>query len=198
MAELHDAPAGAVLAGGLGRRIGGAKAIAELAGRPLIDYPLAALRAVLRRVAVVAKADTELPALPGVTVWLEDAPERHPAVGIRTALARAGGPVLVCAADLPFVTPDLLERLVAASTRACRPVIASAEGVMQPLLGCYLPSAAAPLGAARDRPLRDLVAMLQPHTVEVADAEELFNVNTAEDLVNAQAILERRGQITRR
>ncbi|MBK5220825.1 MAG: NTP transferase domain-containing protein, partial [Thermoleophilia bacterium] len=36
---------GAVLAGGSGSRIGGAKATVELAGRPLIAYPLAALEA---------------------------------------------------------------------------------------------------------------------------------------------------------
>jgi molybdopterin-guanine dinucleotide biosynthesis protein A len=196
--ELHDAPAGVVLAGGRGRRIGGAKAIVKLAGRPLIDYPLATLGAVLPRVAVVAKSDTELPPLPGVAVWLEDSRVRHPAVGIRTALARAGGPVLVCAADLPFVTVDLLERLLAASAGASRPVIASAAGVMQPLLGCYPTCAAAPLEAAHDRPLRELVAELQPHALEVENGEELFNVNTAEDLVEAHAILERRGQITRR
>jgi molybdopterin-guanine dinucleotide biosynthesis protein A len=34
-----------VLAGGRGDRIGGAKAMVELRGRPLIRYPLDALRA---------------------------------------------------------------------------------------------------------------------------------------------------------
>jgi len=32
----------AVLAGGRGRRMGGAKPLAELAGRPLVEHPLAA------------------------------------------------------------------------------------------------------------------------------------------------------------
>ena len=38
---------GAILAGGGGRRIGGDKAIVELHGRPLISYPLEAVREAL-------------------------------------------------------------------------------------------------------------------------------------------------------
>ena len=47
-----------ILAGGLGRRIGGAKAVVQLGGRPLISYPLQALQAALGEVAIVAKPDT--------------------------------------------------------------------------------------------------------------------------------------------
>src|SRR5436309_6524963 len=102
-------PVGVVLAGGLGRRMGGAKATVELAGRPLICYPLEALAAALDEVAVLAKADTELPSLPGATIWVEPQLQHHPLVGISQALALAGGrPVLVCAADLPFVPSELV------------------------------------------------------------------------------------------
>ena len=45
---------GAVLAGGSARRIGGGKATVELHGRPLLHYPLAALRMALDQVVVVA------------------------------------------------------------------------------------------------------------------------------------------------
>ena len=100
---------GVVLAGGLGRRLGGAKATVELRGRPLICYPLQALAAVLEEVAIIARADTPLPSLPGVTVWIERQAPRHPLHGIVEALGFAGGrPVLVCAVDLPFVTPELV------------------------------------------------------------------------------------------
>ena len=103
--RVRTRPVGAILAGGGGRRIGGDKAIVELPGRPLICYPLEAVREALGQVAVLAKADTELPSLPGVTVWIEPDARRHPLVGITQALALADGrPVLVCAADLPFVS----------------------------------------------------------------------------------------------
>ena len=64
------APVGVVLAGGAGRRMGGAKATALLAGRPLVAWAVEALRAGgLDEVAVAAKASTVLPAL-DVPVWL--------------------------------------------------------------------------------------------------------------------------------
>src|SRR5207302_6989084 len=96
------APIGVILAGGSGRRIGGSKAIVKLRGRAMIEYPLEALASVLGEVAVIAKPDTELPSLSGITVWIEPALPRHPAVGITHALALASGrSVLVCACDLP-------------------------------------------------------------------------------------------------
>ena len=96
-------PIGVVLAGGRGRRLGGGKAVAQLCGRPMISYPLAALEAVLAEVVVVAKAETELPSLPSHTrLWSESESLQHPLIGLRTALELAAGTtVLVCAVDLP-------------------------------------------------------------------------------------------------
>jgi molybdopterin-guanine dinucleotide biosynthesis protein A len=53
-------PLGVVLAGGRGSRLGGAKPTAELAGRPLVSYPLAALAAAGLDAVVVAKPGTDL------------------------------------------------------------------------------------------------------------------------------------------
>lgn len=186
-------PVGVVLAGGLGRRIGGAKATVELAGRPLICYPLEALAAALDEVAVLAKADTELPSLPGATVWVEPQLHHHPLVGISQALALAGGrPVLVCAVDLPFVSPELITRLADEDPRGAPAVIAGRRGRIQPLLGCYQPGAMELLGEAGNRPLRELVAAIKPRLVEVEDPDALFNVNAPDDLLRAAAALDRR------
>jgi molybdopterin-guanine dinucleotide biosynthesis protein A len=184
---------GVVLAGGLGQRIGGAKAIVELAGRPLICYPLEALATALDEVAVLAKADTELPSLPGATVWVEAQLHHHPLVGISQALALAGGrPVLVCAVDLPFVSPELIRRLADEDPGGAPAVIAARRGRMQPLLGCYQPSAQELLGEAGSRPLRELVAAIKPRSIEVEDPDALFNVNAPDDLLRAAAALDRR------
>src|SRR5256885_1284659 len=102
-------PLGAVLAGGLGRRLGGSKATVALAGRPLISYPLQALRSALGAVVVVAKGDTQLPDGLEAPVWVEPEHPRHPLTGLVHALSLAGGrPVLVCACDLPLVTEELV------------------------------------------------------------------------------------------
>ena len=70
-------PLVAVLAGGRGRRIGGAKAVAELGGEPLIARPLSAAAAAGVDAVVVAKATTPLPPL-GVPVWREPDAPVHP------------------------------------------------------------------------------------------------------------------------
>ena len=136
--RFRTRPVGAILAGGGGRRIGGDKAIVELQGRPLISYPLEAVREALGQVAILAKADTKLPYVSGVTVWIEPEPRAHPLIGIMQALALADGrPVLVCGADLPFVTARLIRKLARANPGRAPAVVACARGAMQPLLGCY-------------------------------------------------------------
>jgi molybdopterin-guanine dinucleotide biosynthesis protein A len=189
-------PIGAVLAGGLGRRIGGAKATVQLAGQPLIAYPLAAVRAVLAEVAIVAKPDTLLPTLDGVTVWIEEAPEHHPLTGIRAALELADGrPVLVCAADLPFITAAAVRQIATADPGTALAVIASHRGQTQPLLGCYQPEAAHALGPARpteDRRLTEVINTLAPRLIELDDPDLLFNVNSPDDLLQAAAMLDAR------
>ena len=126
-------PVGVVLAGGAGRRMGGAKASMPRAGRPLIAYPIAALRAVLAPVAVVAKRDSDLPSVGyRVEIWREPDEPRHPLVGIIEALRRADGrSVVVLACDLPMVTPDVIRALAEAPPAAA--VLARAGDSVQPL-----------------------------------------------------------------
>jgi molybdopterin-guanine dinucleotide biosynthesis protein A len=194
--RFRSRPIGAIMAGGAGLRIGGQKATVELDGKPLICYPLEAVAQVVSRVAILAKAGTKLPSVSGVAVWIEPESPRHPVVGITQALALAGGrPVLVCAGDLPFVTPELIRRLVRTNPGSSPAVVACAEGRMQPLLGCYQPRAldllAAAARAASGR-LMEIVAGIDPVLLEVDDPEELFDVDTPDDLLQAAAMLDRR------
>jgi molybdopterin-guanine dinucleotide biosynthesis protein A len=190
-----QAPIGVILAGGRGRRIGGAKANVELRGRPLISYPLQALREALAEVVIVAKADTELPdAAAGMSVWIEPPAPRHPLAGIVHALGLAAGRgVLVCAADMPFVTPGLVTRVAAADPEGAPAVVPTCRGELQPLLALYLPAAAqalAPGAADAGLPLRQAVEAIQPRLLEIDDRQAFFNVNTPEDLRRAAAILD--------
>jgi molybdopterin-guanine dinucleotide biosynthesis protein A len=188
-----EAPIGVILAGGEGRRIGGAKATVRLHGKPLICYPLEALQRVLDDVVVVAKPSTELPELPGVTVWIEPEFPHHPLLGIMHALSLADGrPVVVCASDLPFVTAEALEQLAGADPRGAPAVIARAGAETQPLLGCYQPETLGLLrtpGGGEEAPLRDALASIGARTVEV-DPHILFNVNYPDDLLQAAAMLD--------
>jgi molybdopterin-guanine dinucleotide biosynthesis protein A len=199
----HGQPVGVVLAGGLGRRIGGSKAVVHLAGRPLISYPLEAVWRAVGNVAVVAKIDTELPSLPGVAVWVEPNEPRHPLTGIVHALGMAEArPVLVCAADMPLLGPGLLGEITRADPGGRPAVVASARGELQPLLGCYRPAALPLLAEAVTRSparaLRETITAIGPAVYEVEDTDQLFNVNTPDDLLQASAMLgSRRGVAAR-
>jgi molybdenum cofactor guanylyltransferase len=187
---------GVVLAGGLGRRIGGGKAMVALDRRPLITYPLEAVWRAVGNVTIVAKLDTELPSVPGVTVWLEPDQPRHPLTGILHALSLADGrPVIVCAGDMPLVTSELIRAIARAEPGPAGAVLASAQGQLQPLLGCFQPTVLEPLAQAAHHPemrLKDVMSALGPRLYEVEDPELLFNVNTPDDLLQAAAMLDRR------
>jgi len=175
---------GVVLAGGLGRRMGAPKATALLAGHPLIEYPSAALRLVCERVVVVAKRRTDLP--PELERWDEPDEPQHPVAGLCHALQQANGPILVCAADMPFVTAEVLRLIAAELHPSGNAAVGSCDGRIEPLLAAYAPEA---LGALRratpDEPLRRTVEALEPALVEVAP-ELVFNVNTPEELAEAE------------
>jgi molybdopterin-guanine dinucleotide biosynthesis protein A len=186
-------PVGVVLAGGLGRRLGGSKATVRLNGQPLITYPLRAVQEALGSAVVVAKADSELPALPGIEVWMEPPEPRHPLTGIVHALGLAEGrSVLVCACDLPLVPADLIRQLAGADPGQAMVVTASYDGRLQPLLARYEPEALEPLTAALQADgtsVRDAVSAVGARPFEVSDETFLFNVNTPEDLLRAGALL---------
>lgn len=180
---------GALLAGGSGSRLGaGSKPTALVGGRPLAAYPAQALGAVCDRVAVVCKRDTELPELPGTERWDEPDEPRHPLTGIVHALVTAGGPVLVCAADMPYVTADACRTLLHAAG-ATPAVVATSGGVLQPTFGLYAPAALEVLRAApSDAPLTRTVEALDPVHVALP-AALVRSVNTPEELAEAEALL---------
>ena len=186
---------GAILAGGAGRRIGGDKAARRLGERALADYPAAALAEVCERVALVCKPDTALPDGWAWEVWDgEPAEPRHPAAGIAYALKRAGEPILVCAADMPFVTASECRRLTAAYEDGdVAAAVAACAGEVQPLLGLYSKAAVRPLqdAAEASAPLRAAVISLRPRLVELPPAA-LESIDTPEALSRATRALRAR------
>jgi molybdopterin-guanine dinucleotide biosynthesis protein A len=179
-----DRVVGVVLAGGAGRRLGGAKPSARLGGRSLVAWVAGALSSVCHEVVVLAKATSPLPSLPaGLEVWREPDSPVHPLAGIAWALSRsAGAPVLCSPVDVPFVSETTLRALLAAPGE-----VAVADG--QPLLGRFGPAALGPLqeAVADGWPARIAVGALAPTVIAVPE-QELFNVNTPGDLAAAEAI----------
>jgi molybdopterin-guanine dinucleotide biosynthesis protein A len=166
--------------------MGGAKPARLVAGRPLASYPAGALLELCERVAVVAKPGLRLPDGPW-ELWDDEPLEpRHPAAGIAHALRRAGARLLVCAADMPFVTVGDCELVLAAAPGAGT-AVAVADGELQPTLGVYDPAVAGALADAAERgePLRRAVAELDPVWVELP-AAAVRSVNTPAELAAAE------------
>lgn len=160
-----------------------------LGGRPLASYPAQALAGVCERVAVVCKRGTSLPQLPGTERWDEPDEPRHPLAGIVHALGTAGGPVLVCAADMPFVTGDACRTLLGAAAGASPAVVATAGGVLQPTFGLYAPAALEIFDQAQpDAPLTRTVEALDPIRVALPPAL-VRSIDTPEDLAEAEALV---------
>jgi molybdopterin-guanine dinucleotide biosynthesis protein A len=176
---------GVVLAGGRGRRLGGAKAIVELHGVALLLYPLRALTVVTQTQAVVAKGDTKLPELPpGVATWPEPDAPRHPLTGVTHALRCArGAPVLCCAVDLPLLDAPTLQRLLDADDGRHACVVPRVGGGLEPLCALWHPRSRATLDRLPEGlAMRDVVAALEPLEVAFADPRPFTNVNAPEDL----------------
>ena len=100
-----------IVAAGRGERLGAErpKALVELAGRPMVQWSIDALRQVgeIERIVVALPPGTPPP--PGV-VGVEGGATRSESVRAALAAAGAGDPVLVHDAARPLLTPELARR----------------------------------------------------------------------------------------
>jgi 2-C-methyl-D-erythritol 4-phosphate cytidylyltransferase len=121
-----------LVAAGRGERLGadGPKAFVVLAGRPMLEWSLAALRLVpaVERIVVALPAGARAPE---GTIGVTGGAERSHSV--RSALEAAGAlsadeSVIVHDAARPLATPELFERALGAlATRGCDAVVAAAR-----------------------------------------------------------------------
>lgn len=184
---------GSVLAGGRGRRMGGGKPLAELAGRPLISYPIGAVESAGLEPVVVAKPGSPLPPL-GARVIREPTEPTHPLCGILAVLGE-GRPAVVLGCDMPFVPPDLLTWL---ATLEVRVAAARVGDRIEPFPARLEPEVAPALREALDRrsPLREALAGLDPQIVGEAElrrfgdpARITASVNDPTSLIAAERLL---------
>jgi molybdopterin-guanine dinucleotide biosynthesis protein A len=125
---------GVVVAGGQARRLDGVtKPAIDVGGRRLIDIAVDALTAATTVIAVGPPLATAQP-----VQWTREEPTGGgPVAAVAAALRLVVAPlVVVLAADLPFVTPAAVDRLVAAYEGAGVVAVDDA-GREQPLLACY-------------------------------------------------------------
>jgi molybdopterin-guanine dinucleotide biosynthesis protein A len=193
-APLHDL---AILAGGEGRRIGGAKPMRLVAGRPLLAHVIAALSPAASRILLVARtlADSEAlladvrsavsrTALDRTVPVADRAGLEGPVAGLMGAADAAAAPLLLTApADAPFLPPALASRLAEGLVPPARSAVAVA-GRWHPTVALHETAALRACEPAGS--LIATLASLAPAAVPLPE-EQLFNVNTPEDLAAAEA-----------
>jgi molybdopterin-guanine dinucleotide biosynthesis protein A len=169
-----------ILAGGVGRRMGGGKPARMLGGETLLDRALRRARSWSEEVLVAAREGGDLrddPAIEG------------PLGGIAAALA-LGGDVFTIACDMPFLPDDLVARLrsdaavtVAASGGRLHPVCALWKAEALDALPAYL--------ATGRRSLTGFAEAAGYQAVEwpIEPLDPFFNVNDETDLERAKTLM---------
>lgn len=180
---------GLLLAAGASRRFGSDdKLLAPLCDRPLVSHAVAAMRttSLERRIAVITNPALR-PFLSGFEL-IEIAPGSQ-SDSLIAGVKAAGSPdrLLIALADMPLVTSQLLERVVARATIDC-PAACQESGQTSPP-ACFpqswiggIAEASGDTGARRL--LRDL-----PKSSLVSAPDLLMDVDTPADLARAESHL---------
>ena len=188
---------GVVLAGGRGARMGGVdKGLVEVAGRPMVEYVLAALGPQAATVAVNANRSTDRYARYGHPV----VPDRldgfqGPLAGIASALESAATEfVLVVPCDSPLVDPSLGPRLHAAlAVRGADVAVAHDGERLHPVFVLMRRTVLSGLHdflARGERRIDRWFAEERTEVVDFSDLPDLFlNVNREEDRIRLEARL---------
>jgi molybdopterin-guanine dinucleotide biosynthesis protein A len=183
-----------ILAGGAGRRLGGAvKPLLSLGHERIIDRQLTTLRSVVDHVAIVAASPPDVESFQdlGAPVWVDERPGLGPLGGILTALVKAQtAHALVVAGDMPFLTAPFLKHLLGL-TDGVDAVIPRLGTRYQPLCGVYRRTCLAAIRRRLDTgqlAVTEFLADIQIRVVaepEIAafnpDHTLFFNVNTPTD-----------------
>jgi molybdopterin-guanine dinucleotide biosynthesis protein A len=201
MSSVRSGVSAAILAGGRARRLGGLdKAALLLGGTRIIDRQLAILRTLSEDVMVVANDPTRYAALQ-LPVVPDLVPGAGALGGVYTALDTARHDVVVVlACDLPFVTADLLDRLITEADDTVDAVVPRSRRGLEPLCAVYRKRCAPVLrerietGALQLSALPDVLRVREvgPAALAPYDATgRLFaNVNTPHDYARARAWVE--------
>jgi molybdopterin-guanine dinucleotide biosynthesis protein A len=201
---------GLILAGGAGRRMGGAdKALLLLRGRPLLSHVADRFAPQVEGLALSANDDPHrfaafgLPVLPDIAADSDsscdgDSTRNGPMAGLLAGLlwARDQGAshLATVSVDTPFLPCDLVPRLLLATLPGSGAAIAESAGRRHPTCGLWPVTLALPLGdalAAGERRIGQWAEASGARTAGFNDTPDpFFNLNTPEDLARAERLLE--------
>jgi molybdopterin-guanine dinucleotide biosynthesis protein A len=115
----------------------------NLDGKPLVCWVIERLQGVVDEVIVVVGSENMIPlysaVVPaGVRVVADCYPEDSPLIGLITGLKEAGGEyAVVCACDMPFIDPNIIEFLFDVSHGLNGTILVKPSGWIEPIPSVY-------------------------------------------------------------
>lgn len=192
--EIQPAITAVIVAGGLGKRIGGDKGLQPLQGRALIEWVSDAVGRQSEEVLLNVNGEHGAYARFGHRIVVDETPGwAGPLAGLQSAMRHARHDWVACVpCDTPFLPDDLIARLFAATkANASEAAVAVVEGKRQPTIALYhknvLPGLDAYL-ASGGRRVRDWQDTLHLSGVIFDNAAAFANINSLDDLTRISQI----------
>lgn len=185
-----------IMLGGLSTRMGQDKALVKLGGKTLLERAIARWQGYGAglQLSVGAAERAEL-APEGIPAVVDIYPERGPLGGLQAGLHACDTPLLLLVAvDCPFLDYEQADRLLDAmgEAEAC---VYTLDGRPQPLFGLYRRrcwTSAETLILQGDNRMSQLLEWSNTVYVPTENTEPFRNLNTPEDLAEAEQILSAR------
>ena len=198
--------AGAILAGGEGRRMGGGdKPSLELGGRRLIDHVITRLQPQVATIALSANGDPARYADLGLNILADEPAYRAgPLAGLATMLRHFTRQpdlthLVTVPADAPFMPSDLVARLSDALGNGAEVSVAQSGERTHPIVGIWpivlLKRLEAHLAQTRKLSIMAFLETIEWHAVSFNrddGIDPFLNVNTPDDLAYARSLVEGR------
>jgi molybdopterin-guanine dinucleotide biosynthesis protein A len=134
---------GIILSGGKSTRLGADKGLIELERKPLVNWVIEKLEPVVSEVIVVVGSLNAVPSYRAIVpnsvrVVCDTYREDSPMIGLITGLKEAnGGYAAVCACDMPFIEPNVLEMLYCLSDGLNGTLLLKPNGWVEPFPSIY-------------------------------------------------------------
>ena len=200
-------PLGVILAGGLATRMGGGdKGLLQLGGQSLLGHVIDRLAPQVAGLALNANGDPDRFADLGLPVLADSVegfagPLAGVLAGLDWAATQGADTIVTAAADTPFFPCDLVPRLLLEAEGMSAPLVLAATPdekrgqVRHPTFGLWPVALRDDLRTALQDGLRKVVLWSDAHDgrealFPVTSIDPFFNVNTPEDLIRAEQMLE--------
>lgn len=134
---------GIILSGGRSTRIGRDKGLVKLDAKPMISWVIDAIRSVTDEIIVVTGSEERIPRYQSIVpndvrVISDFYQEDSPLIGLISGLREAKGEyAVICACDMPFVVPKVIDLLFKASNGKNGTLLVKPNGWIEPIPSVY-------------------------------------------------------------